>query len=94
MLWYARRIPDKLVSAALLAAAANIAARAVMAVFSPSLFGVVPMASFLFFCGVAMTTMQRIGLRPGVALRPVRKMDPGKDFAYGQGIPALAVRRL
>jgi hypothetical protein len=93
-LWYARKIPDRLISAAMFAAAANIASRAVLAMFSPSLFGVVPMASFLFFCGAAFTSMQRVGLRPGLVLRPVRKVDPAAALAYGRAYPAIAVKRL
>ncbi len=93
-LWYARKVPDRLISAAMFAAAANIAARAVLAMFSPSLFGVVPMASFLFLCGAAFTSMQRMGLRPGLVLRPVRKVDPALAPAYGYVYPAIAVKRL
>ncbi|HEY7404735.1 MAG TPA: hypothetical protein VIB39_14520 [Candidatus Angelobacter sp.] len=93
-LWYARKIPDPLISAALYAAAANIAARAVLAMFSPSLFGVVPMASFLFLCGAAFTSMQKMGLRPGLVLRPVKKVDPALALAYGHVYPAIAVKRL
>jgi len=62
--------------------------------FSPSLFGVVPMASFLFLCGAAFTSMQRMGLRPGLVLRPVRKVDRALAPAYGYIYPAIAVKRL
>jgi hypothetical protein len=93
-LWYAKRIPDPLISAALYAAAANIAARATMAMFSPSLFGVVPMASFLFLCGAGFTAMERMGLKPGLVLRPVRRVDPALAPAYGHVYPAMAVKRL
>jgi hypothetical protein len=55
----ARAFPDTLVSVALLAGAAHIFARALAATFSPSLFGVVPLASFFFLCGAAFTTLQR-----------------------------------
>ena len=69
--WFSRRLPDKLLAAALAAAAANIAGRIVMAVFSPSFFAVIPMASFFFLCGATFTTMQKLGLKPGVMFRPV-----------------------
>ena len=68
--WFAKRIPDKLISAALVATAANIAGRLVMAVFSPSFFAVIPMASFFFLCGAMFTTLQRLGLKPGMVFRP------------------------
>ena len=69
--WFSQRVPDKLLSAVLAAAAANIAGRIVMAVFSPSFFAVIPMASFFFLCGATFTTIQRLGLKPGMVFRPV-----------------------
>ncbi len=68
--WFSGRIPDKLIAAALAATAANIAGRLVMAVFSPSFFAVIPMASFFFLCGAMFTTLQRLGLKPGMVFRP------------------------
>jgi hypothetical protein len=64
-----REIPDPLISAALLAATAHIVGRSLMAIFSPSLFGVVPLASFFFFCGLAFTTLQRARLASPVVRR-------------------------
>jgi hypothetical protein len=76
-LWYGRKFPDLIVSAGFIAAAAHIVARSVMAMFSPSLFGVIPLASFFFFCGAGFTTMQRMGVRPGVkVLRAVLVRRP------------------
>lgn len=93
-LWYAKRVHDPLMAAAFYAVAANIAARAVMAMFSPSLFGVIPMASFFFLCGAAFTSMQRVGLRPGLVLCQVKKIDPAFLPAYSCVFPAIAVKRL
>ncbi|HKV95670.1 MAG TPA: hypothetical protein VJW20_24205 [Candidatus Angelobacter sp.] len=70
-LWFAKKIPDKFISAVFLAVAANIIGRIIMAVFSPSIFAVVPMASFFFACGTSFTTMDRLGLRPGRVFRRV-----------------------
>lgn len=67
----AQKFPDPLLSAALLAAAAHVVARSVMGAFSPSLFGVVPLASFFFFCGAAFTTMQPLRSRPYLVARRV-----------------------
>lgn len=67
--WSAKRIPDRLISAALAAAAANVAGRLVMAMFSPSFFAVIPMASFFFVCGAGFTTIERLGLKPGMVFR-------------------------
>jgi hypothetical protein len=53
-----RSLSDPLLSAGLLAAAAHIVARSLMAVFSPSLFAVVPLASFFFFCGASFSALQ------------------------------------
>jgi hypothetical protein len=76
-LWYGRKFPDLIVSVGFIAAAAHIVARSVMAMFSPSLFGVIPLASFFFFCGAGFTTMQRMGVRPGVkVLRAVLVRRP------------------
>ncbi|HEX4487318.1 MAG TPA: hypothetical protein VH088_13685 [Terriglobales bacterium] len=60
---------DPLIAAALTATTAHVIGRSLMAVFSPSLFGVVPLASFFFFCGVAFTTLQRSRLRPAIPAR-------------------------
>lgn len=68
-LWYSRRCADPLIAAVFLAAAANIVSRSLFSVFSGALFGVIPMASFLFLCGASFTTMQRAGVRPGFVLR-------------------------
>ncbi|MGC2697142.1 MAG: hypothetical protein WA738_15255 [Candidatus Angelobacter sp.] len=81
--WCSQRIPDRVISAVLAAAAANIAGRIVMAVFSPSFFAVIPMASFFFLCGATFTTIQRLGLKPGTVFRPA--------FA-GAGFPREMVR--
>lgn len=66
-----RKIFDPLITAALTAATAHIIGRSLMAVFSPSLFGVVPLASFFFFCGVVFTTLQRTRLQ---STRPARRV--------------------
>jgi hypothetical protein len=63
--------PDPLISAALLAAAAHVLARSVVAIFSPSLFDVVPLASFFFLCGAAFTALDRGVARPALAARRV-----------------------
>ena len=60
----ARIFKDEMLSAALLAAAAHILCRSLLAVFSPSLFGVVPLASFFFFCGSSFTTLQHARAHP------------------------------
>ena len=56
---YFQKMPDALVSAAFAATTAHILARSLAGIFSPSLFGVIPLASFFFFCGASLTTMQR-----------------------------------
>lgn len=86
--WFAARIPDKLLAAALAAAAANIIGRLFMAVFSPSFFDVVPMASFFFLCGVMFTTLQRLGLKPGWVLQQaVVFHQPNSAREIGQEFP-------
>jgi len=71
MLRYSRQLPDELLSAAFVASAAHVVCRSIMGVFSPSLFGVIPLASFFFFCGAAFTTMQRLQLNPHLVARRV-----------------------
>lgn len=66
-----RTFPDPLISCALLAAAAHILARSATAVFSPSLFGVVPLASFFFLCGALFTTIDHVTARPHVTARRI-----------------------
>jgi hypothetical protein len=82
-----------LLAAGLAAAAANIIGRLFMAVFSPSFFDVVPMASFFFLCGVMFTTLQRLGLKPGWVLRQAvvsRKFDSGREIrpAFPDALPS------
>lgn len=85
--WFAKRIPDGFISAVFWAIAANIVGRIIMAVFSPSIFAVVPMASFFFACGTLFTAMDRIGLRPGRAFRRVFTFIHG-DNLVENSIPA------
>lgn len=66
-----RMFPDPLISAAFLAAAAHLVARSVMGVFSPSLFAVIPLASFFFLCGAALTAIGRLRQNPHLAARRV-----------------------
>jgi F0F1-type ATP synthase membrane subunit c/vacuolar-type H+-ATPase subunit K len=68
---HSRRLPDPLLSAAFLAAAAHILARSLSAVFSPSLFGVIPLASFFFLCGALFSVMERVPRAPALAARRV-----------------------
>src|ERR1044072_6314017 len=70
-LQYSRQLPDTVLSAAFVASAAHVVCRSITAVFSPSLFGVIPLASFFFFCGAAFTTMQRLRLNPHAVARRV-----------------------
>jgi hypothetical protein len=70
-LHYSRKFPDPLISAAFIAAAAHVFARCLAGTFSPSLFGVIPLASFFFFCGAGFTTMQRTLSTPIAAARRV-----------------------
>jgi hypothetical protein len=66
-----KKIFDPLISVALFASTAHLLGRSLMAVFSPSLFGVVPLASFFFFCGAAFTALQRARLAPTLSARRV-----------------------
>jgi hypothetical protein len=68
---HCRRLGDPLIASAFAAAAAHIVARSLLAVFSPSLFAVIPLASFFFFCGAGFTVMQRLQLRPTLVARRV-----------------------
>jgi len=65
-------VGDPWISAAFLAAGAHVIARSLSGIFSPSLFGVVPLASFFFFCGAGSTTAQRAARRPYLLVRRVR----------------------
>lgn len=66
-----RNLPDPLSSAAFAGAAAHIVGRSLMAVFSSSLFALVPLASFFFYCGAAFTSMQLARSHPTAAARRV-----------------------
>lgn len=68
---YAHALSDPLISAVFLAAAAHIFARCVSGIFSPSLFGVIPLASFFFLCGAGFTAVQRAVARPVAIARRV-----------------------
>jgi hypothetical protein len=70
-LGYSYRFYDPLISAAFLAAAAHIFARCLAGIFSPSLFGVIPLASFFFFCGAGFTAVQRATAKPVAVARRV-----------------------
>lgn len=90
---YSRKIPDPLISVAFLSAAAHIVSRSVFAVFSPSLFGVVPLASFFFVCGVAFTTMQRLELKPQLQARRVLVLRPATQPGPESGIEIRRIGR-
>src|SRR5260221_8270279 len=93
-LWYSKRVHERLISAALVAVAANIAVRCAFAIFSGSLFGVIPMASFLFFCGAAFTTLQRAGLKQGLVLREIYFSKDGTGARIRDRAVALPVGRI
>jgi hypothetical protein len=76
---HSRQLGDPLLSSAFAAASAHTIARCVMAVFSPSLFAVVPLASFFFLCGAAFTIMQRLQLKPHLVAHRVLMLRPAAD---------------
>ena len=69
---YSKRTSHRLLGAAFVAMAANLIPRSIFAIFSPSLFGVIPMASFLFLCGASFTSMERAGVKKGFLLCKAR----------------------
>jgi hypothetical protein len=75
----AEQLPEAWIAGGLLAAAAHILARCLAGMFSPSLFGVVPLASFFFFCGAAPGAVQRARHSPFLRARRVlvlRQLEP------------------
>jgi hypothetical protein len=90
---YARKFPDPLISVAFLAAAAHIVSRSALAIFSPSLFGVVPLASFFFLCGAGSTTMQRIRSQSGLRARRVLVLRPANGSSSEPAVGLHRIRR-
>jgi hypothetical protein len=70
-LYYSRKFSDPLISAAFVAAASHILARCLAGTFSPSLFAVIPLASFFFFCGAGFTAVQRAVANPVVVAKRI-----------------------
>ncbi len=87
---YSRKFPDPLISAVFQAAAAHIFARALMGIFSPSLFGVIPLASFFFFCGAGFTALQRSAAHPAAVARRVLVLKSADPLYSDSCWPATA----
>jgi hypothetical protein len=86
---HARGLPDPLISAVFLAAGAHIFARCLSGVFSPSLFGVIPLASFFFLCGAGFTAVQRTVARPVAVARRVAILQ-SRNVQSDSWLPAPA----
>lgn len=86
----AKKFPEPLISATLLAVAAHLVSRSALAIFSPSLFGVVPLASFFFLCGAAFTTLQHMAAQPRIVARRVLVLRPDTGSSSQ---PVIELRR-
>jgi uncharacterized protein YndB with AHSA1/START domain len=85
-----RASSDPWIAAAFLASAAHVLARCVAGVFSPSLFGFVPLASFFFFCGAGFSTRQRAVQRPYLVAGRVLVLQRASVFSRrGESLPSF-----
>ena len=87
---YSRKFHDPLLSPVFLAVAAHIFARCLSGIFSPSLFGVIPLASFFFLCGAGFTAAQRTMANPVAVARRVLILKAADNLHSGSWLPTIA----
>ena len=86
---YSRKFHDPLLSPVFLAVAAHIFARCLSGIFSPSLFGVIPLASFFFLCGAGFTAAQRTMANPVAVARRVLILKAADNLTPAHGCQQL-----